>query len=294
MQFIRRWWHNYHVRPFADIIEEHLRRTGGSAITLAQRAGLNRDAIRSVLRGRSPSIDRAAKICEALDLVLRIEPRRDVLPPPYEASVKAMELMREAECALDQLRSNAADIASGFERHGTDYRIKNLDEGNGDWRSTSASFTTRGDEMHSTVSKRAVSVVRIAAAAGDGSEIEDEQVTGNLWFGRDWLDRHGLDPTRCVVISAVGESMEPTIWHGASILVDRERVSWRSDRIFVIRTQDGLVVKRAGKDSGGGRILMSDHPAWETTPFPDDAEVVGQVVWTGRSLTEGSARNSIA
>ena len=39
----------------------------------------------------------------------------------------------------------------------------------------------------------------------------------------------------------------------------------------MLRTGDGLIAKRAGKDDDDGWLLESDHPAWEPVPWPDDA-----------------------
>ncbi|MDE0348401.1 MAG: hypothetical protein OXM56_01645 [Gammaproteobacteria bacterium] len=64
------------MESFRAIVEKQLARRGTSAIRAALGAGLTRDAIRSVLRGRSPSVDRAAEICEALDLEFYIGPPR--------------------------------------------------------------------------------------------------------------------------------------------------------------------------------------------------------------------------
>jgi len=64
------------MESFRAIVEKQLERRGTSAIRAALGAGLTRDAIRSVLRGRSPSVDRAAEICEALDLEFYIGPPR--------------------------------------------------------------------------------------------------------------------------------------------------------------------------------------------------------------------------
>lgn len=46
--------------------------TGETAIGAARRAGLPRDAIRSVLRGHPPNLLRAKKICDALGLTLKV------------------------------------------------------------------------------------------------------------------------------------------------------------------------------------------------------------------------------
>ena len=36
---------------------------------------------------------------------------------------------------------------------------------------------------------------------------------------------------------------------------------------------------------GDGRwLLVSEHSAWAAGPFPEDAVILGRVVWTGRAL----------
>ena len=122
----------------------------------------------------------------------------------------------------------------------------------------------------------------LQAAAGSGALDLDETVTGYVYFRADWLRRHQLDPSRCSVIGVMGESMEPTLTEGCSILLDHQSQELRDGRIFVVRTSSGVVVKRIGKDSVGGRLLLSDHAAWEPEPLPADALVIGEVRWMGR------------
>lgn len=74
------------MESFRTIVEKQLTRRGTSAIRAALGAGLTRDAIRSVLRGRSPSVDRAAEICDALDLEFYIGPPRSGTGPAESAS----------------------------------------------------------------------------------------------------------------------------------------------------------------------------------------------------------------
>ena len=82
------------------------------------------------------------------------------------------------------------------------------------------------------------------------------------------------------VISVSGDSMEPTLPDGCSILVDRSSTELREGRIFVVRTADGLAVKRAVL--GDGRwFLQSDNRFWESVPVRDDDEVIGEVRWSG-------------
>ena len=130
---------------------------------------------------------------------------------------------------------------------------------------------------------RPVDVVEFAAAAGGGGEGRGERVRGLAWFSRSWLDRLNLDATRCAIIRVRGESMEPTLPDGCSILFDRNRRNRRDGRIYVVRTHGGLIAKRAAK-RGRGWDLASDNPAVGREPWPADAETVGEVVWVARTL----------
>lgn len=69
---------------FRACVTEALKRSGDSPITAANKLNLKRDAIRGVIRGASPSIDRAAEIAEALGLEFYIGPPRSetIAEPP--------------------------------------------------------------------------------------------------------------------------------------------------------------------------------------------------------------------
>ena len=220
----------------------------------AVEAGLPRDAIRSVLVGHDPRLSRAVELADALGLEFYVGPPR--AGPDHGAIRKQL---REVAVELERLRARAAQAAG----------------------------PAPADDADDVAGARPVDVVELAAAAGGGADAASEDVVGRLWFRRDWLDRRGLDPARCAVIGVTGESMEPTLPDGCSILVDRARTRRRRGRVYVLRTGDGLIAKRAGKDEGGGWLLESDHPAWEPVPWPDDAEILGEVIWTARSLIGG-------
>ena len=132
--------------------------------------------------------------------------------------------------------------------------------------------------------RRPVEVLEVASAAGGGAEVYDETPIGLLWFRSDWLNRHGIDPKQSNIISAHGESMEPTLPDGCSILVDKNRRTLRGGRIYVMRTDDGLVVKRVGEDEDGRWQMLSDNPAWSPIPLVEETEIIGEVRWLGRTL----------
>ncbi len=131
---------------------------------------------------------------------------------------------------------------------------------------------------------RHIEVVELAAAAGSGAEVYDETVVSRLAFRAGWLAAHGIDAAQCNVIRVAGDSMEPTLPDGCSILVDRSRREPREDEIFVLKSEDGLVVKRLGKDAKGRWQLLSDNPANPPAPLLYGAEIIGEARWMGRSL----------
>ena len=106
----------------------------------------------------------------------------------------------------------------------------------------------------------------------------------SLWFKSAWLSRHGLVPAKCLVVRVQGESMGNTLPDGCSALVDRGRQQRREGRIYALRTDQGLVVGRAERDSGGGWLLESDHTEREAVAWPEDAEIIGEVRWMARSF----------
>ena len=137
--------------------------------------------------------------------------------------------------------------------------------------------TTSG---HIASNRRPVEVLEIASAAGVGAEVFDETPVGLLWFRNDWLDRHAIDPQQCNIISVQGDSMEPTLPVGCSILVDRKRTEPNEGRIYVMRTDEGLVVKRLGKDEKGRWLVVSDNPGWPPAPLLYGTDIIGEVRWS--------------
>ena len=124
-----------------------------------------------------------------------------------------------------------------------------------------------------------VQLLEFASAAGVGAEVYDETPIGLLWFRNDWLLSHSIDPEQSNIISVRGESMEPTLPDGCSILVDRKRRDPHQGRIYVMRTEEGLVVKRLGLDEEGRWEIRSDSPDWRVTPMSPGTEIIGEVRW---------------
>ena len=102
-----------------------------------------------------------------------------------------------------------------------------------------------------------------------------------------WLARHGLVADECRLIQVVGESMEPTLADGCAILMNGTSQRRRAGRIFYVRTDDGLIVKPAGRDRTGAWQLSATTRGsriWPTVPWPADPPVISEVKRAARRL----------
>lgn len=128
----------------------------------------------------------------------------------------------------------------------------------------------------------------VQVGAGNGQLVGDEQVRRQLAFRRKWLRYRQLNPTDLALVFAKGDSMEPTIHSGDTILVDTAKTQIVDGSIFVIRLSDALYAKRLQKLPDGGVNIISDNQGYSMlTVLGRDMEsiqVIGKVVWIGHDV----------
>lgn len=265
-------------------IKRGLLEKGLSAAAASKMAIGKKDAIALILRGHDPSFSRVQKIACALDLELYIGPSREVKNLNKKVNNSGKTFSWEMLEKINQISEGASrcekeifSLQETAKKLLKSYKTEN-----------SYSLARVSDDNVTTLlpypSARPVPAIEYEAAAGGGRiNLDDAPQKGLVYFKRDWLDEHGIDPTQCAVIRVTGESMEPTLFKGCSILIDRSRVRLKIGYIYVILTETGLIVKRLGKQKNIWR-LVSDNPAWEQINLPRNADIIGQVMWTARSL----------
>jgi phage repressor protein C with HTH and peptisase S24 domain len=129
----------------------------------------------------------------------------------------------------------------------------------------------------------------IQAAAGSGMLNHHEETIGFLAFQASWLSRRGINPQNARVLTAKGDSMEPTIRDGDVLLVDTSIDNVINHGIYVLVYVGMLLVKRLSKKLDGSIIMRSDNRETyddEVIPFASLAEVfiAGRVMWFGRTI----------
>lgn len=129
----------------------------------------------------------------------------------------------------------------------------------------------------------------VEASAGPGALADEENILDHMAFQEGWVRRTlRADPRKLALISAVGDSMEPTIRAGDLLLIDTGVNEVIDDAIYVIAMDGHLVVKRLQRFFGGAVAVKSDNPTYvEQTLNADEAgytTVAGRVRWIGRLI----------
>jgi len=133
----------------------------------------------------------------------------------------------------------------------------------------------------------------IEASAGHGAFTEGATTPAkHLAFRKDWVHDRRLSPSSLSAIFTRGDSMEPTIPDGATILVDGSRIEPLDGKIYVIRIDDRLWVKRVQWILGGGLRLISDNRIYSDIDVSKadlehaDVQICGQVVYVSYDFPE--------
>lgn len=135
----------------------------------------------------------------------------------------------------------------------------------------------------------AVKRTPVRASAGFGSIPYEEAGKPYFAFEERWLKRLTGSPAgQLSIIRVEGDSMAPTLNAGDDILVDLGDCLERlRDGIYVLRTDDSLVVKRLALHPVGRRVtVQSDNPAYPDWPDCSIEEIhcIGRVIWAGRKV----------
>lgn len=121
-------------------------------------------------------------------------------------------------------------------------------------------------------------------SAGGGTEqVEVDLVKDNPQaFRTEWIRLMRLKPAKLAAMRASGESMEPTIYDGDSLLVDTSQTNVQDGKVYALWYDGGERVKRLFRMPGGGLRIVSDnpkHPTMEVAPdHPEHVRIIGRVV----------------
>ncbi len=131
-------------------------------------------------------------------------------------------------------------------------------------------------------------IPKVSAKAGAGASLETSDETEGLYaFRKDFMGLQHISVANSIMMDVVGDSMEPLLSEGDTLLIDKSDTEIRDGKIYVVTLGDELRVKRIHK-SLNGLILRSDNRRYPDIdvegPDLETFVVHGRVRWCGKIL----------
>lgn len=120
---------------------------------------------------------------------------------------------------------------------------------------------------------------------GHGAWSEGARVLTRLAFTRYSLRRKGLEPAQLAAVRVDGDSNEPVLSDGDTVMMDLSRNTLQGEAFYVIRLDDLLYAKRLQRQFDGAVKIISANSAYDSMVVPHDRQeslqIIGRVVWAG-------------
>ena len=155
---------------------------------------------------------------------------------------------------------------------------------NPDWVETGSGpvFVKRSEE---SVFKN-IPKVKARLSAGSGSFEVGSEIEGYYAFRKDWLNTKG-NTAKMVLMDIFGNSMEPELKDGDTILIDESQKDILAGAIYAVGVDDTIMVKRLEKHPNK-LVLISDNKDYEPVYLTEsdimNVRIIGKVIWAGREF----------
>lgn len=123
-------------------------------------------------------------------------------------------------------------------------------------------------------------------AAGDGSFQTEDNNGYQIPFGKATLHRKGISPDNVICAAVKGDSMEPRMFDGDAIGIDRGSTAIRNGDIYAVTVgDDGLLVKQLFK-VGEDRVRLHSLNPLHLDKYVrvDELHILGRVFWVSSML----------
>lgn len=111
--------------------------------------------------------------------------------------------------------------------------------------------------------------VRFAAGNGRTALFDEIEGTKPRTYRVEWFTAAGINPAHAKCFKVHGDSMEPMLFDGDSVLVNLAETDVMNGRVYALRYGNELRIKRCYKRLDGGLVLRSDNPSF----LPRDEEI---------------------
>jgi phage repressor protein C with HTH and peptisase S24 domain len=157
---------------------------------------------------------------------------------------------------------------------------------NPDWVETGSGPTFIKKSVSDDSIFKNIPKVKARLSAGGGSFEVGSEVEGYYAFRKDWLTTKG-NQNKMVLMDIFGNSMEPEIKDGDTILIDESQKDILAGAIYAVGIDDTIMVKRLEKHPNK-LVLLSDNkdyaPIYLQSSDINSVRIIGKVIWVSREL----------
>lgn len=161
------------------------------------------------------------------------------------------------------------------------YRKFGLNPG---WIETGAGHAFINKQSDSDVDFKAIPKVAARLSAGTGSFDINDAVTDYLSFQKKWLSAKG-SANSMVAMEVFGQSMEPVIKEGDTVLIDQSQKNILAGAIYAVGVEDTILIKRLEKHPNK-LVLCSDNKGYDPIFLEknqlETVRIIGKVIWSCR------------
>jgi phage repressor protein C with HTH and peptisase S24 domain len=163
------------------------------------------------------------------------------------------------------------------------YRVFGL---NPAWLETSSGPTFLKQSATDDSVFKNVPKVKARLSAGGGSFEIGSEIKGYYGFRKDWLITKG-NMSRMVLMDIFGNSMEPEIKDGDTVLIDESQKDILAGAVYAVGVDDTIMVKRLEKHPNK-LVLHSDNREYAPIYLQGDEinsiRIIGKVIWICREF----------
>ncbi|MBU0985775.1 MAG: helix-turn-helix domain-containing protein [Proteobacteria bacterium] len=157
---------------------------------------------------------------------------------------------------------------------------------NPDWVETGVGSTFLKKSVSDESIFKNIPKVRARLCAGGGSFEVGSEIEGYYAFRKAWLTTKG-NQNKMVLMDIFGNSMEPEMKDGDSILIDESQKDILAGAIYAVGIDDTIMVKRLEKHPNK-LVLLSDNkdyfPIYLQGDEINSVRIIGKVIWICREL----------
>jgi phage repressor protein C with HTH and peptisase S24 domain len=134
-----------------------------------------------------------------------------------------------------------------------------------------------------------IPVYDVQLSAGNGMTAPEYiETKKKLPFDQNWLQKHRLKPSDLIVLYVAGDSMNPTMEDGDSVLIDKSKTKIIDRKVYAVVIGGECKIKRLSQRFDGSVEVISDNPQHRTETIPshelEHLYVIGQAVYRSGML----------